>query len=185
MLVRIALALGCVLIALGAALHARRQAARYRARHYVRFVPTEPGVMTAMLSFAAIRPDDVVYDLGCGDGRLVIRAILAGANRGVCVDLDPIRIMAAEALAARAGVMGKIRFVVGDVRTTPFDDATVVFLYLSPDLNRELAPRLHRLPAGSRIVSHWHDMGEWTPDLGQLVYCDRFGLRPVYLWTIK
>ena len=114
----------------------------------------------------------------------MIRAILAGASRGVCVDLDPVRMIDAQLLAQRAGVLDKIQFVVGDARTTSLADASVVFLYLSRELNLELEPALRALPSGTRIVSHWHDMGSWKPDRSARVTGSRFGDRTVYLWII-
>ena len=156
---------------------------RQRQPRFVPFIPTEPEVATVMIELAQIRAGDVVYDLGCGDGRLVIRAMFAGASRGVCVDLDPVRMVDAQLLAQRAGVLDRIRFVVGDARKTPIGDASVVFLYLSRPLNIELAPSLRALPGGTRIVSHWHDMGSWKPDRSVHATGSQFGDRTVYLWT--
>jgi precorrin-6B methylase 2 len=177
---RIIVAVVLLVGSLAAALHFRHRRSRF-----VPFIPTEPDVAAVMIDMATIRPGDVVYDLGCGDARLVIRAILAGAERGVCVDLDPVRMLDAEVLAHRAGVLDKIKFVVGDARKTSVSDATVVFLYLSRDLDVELAPALRALPAGTRIVSHWHDMGSWKPDRTVRVTGSRFGDRNVYLWVIR
>jgi SAM-dependent methyltransferase len=176
---RIVVAVVLLVGALAAVLHFR-----HRTPRFVPFIPTEPDVAAVMIDLAAVQPTDVVYDLGCGDGRLVIRAILAGAARGVCVDLDPHRMIDALLLAQRAGVLGKMRFVVGDARTTDVADASVVFLYLSRELNIALAPTLRALPAGTRIVSHWHDMGSWKPDRSVRVTGSRFGDRNVYLWII-
>jgi SAM-dependent methyltransferase len=176
---RILIAVVLLVGSLAAALHFRHRASRF-----VPFVPTEPDVAAVMIDMAAIQPTDVVYDLGCGDGRLVIRAILAGAARGVCVDLDPVRMIDARLLAQRAGVVGKMTFIVGDARKADVADASVVFLYLSRELNIELAPKLRALPAGTRIVSHWHDMGSWKPDRSVRVTGSRFGDRNVYLWII-
>jgi ubiquinone/menaquinone biosynthesis C-methylase UbiE len=138
-----------------------------------------------MLDLAQLRAGDVVYDLGCGDGRLVISAIKAGAARGVCVDLDPARMIDAQIAAQQAGVLDRVRFVVGDARKQPLSDATVVFLYLSRELNIELAPALRALRGGARVVSHWHDMGSWRPDRTMQVKGSRYGVRPVYAWTVR
>jgi precorrin-6B methylase 2 len=177
---RIVIAVVLLVGALAAALHARHRRSRF-----VPFVPTEPDVAAVMVDMATIQSGDVVYDLGCGDGRLVIRAILAGAARGVCVDLDPVRMIDAQLMAQRAGVLDRIKFVVGDARKTNVSDASVVFLYLSRELVIELAPTLRALPAGARIVSHWHDMGSWKPDRTVRVTGSRFGDRNVYLWVIR
>jgi SAM-dependent methyltransferase len=174
---RIVIAFVLVVGSLAAALHFRHRRSRF-----VPFIPTEFDVAPVMVELASIQPGDVVYDLGCGDGRLVIRAILAGAARGVCVDIDPVRNIDAQVLAQRAGVHDRIRFVVGDARKAAVADASVVFLYLSRELNVELAPALRALPAGTRIVSHWHDMGDWKPDRTVRVTGSRFGDRNVYLW---
>jgi SAM-dependent methyltransferase len=178
---RIAIAVALLVGALAVVIHFRHRPARF-----VPFVPTEPDVAAVMIDLAQIRPGDVAYDLGCGDGRLVIRAILAGAERGVCVDLDPVRMFDAQLLAQRAGVLDRIKFVVGDARKTDLAGASVVFLYLSHELNVELAPALRALPAGTRIVSHWHDMGARLakPDRTVRVTGSRFGDRNVYLWII-
>lgn len=175
---RIVVAIALLVAALAVAIRLRHRPARF-----VPFIPTEPDVASVMIDLAQIRTGDVVYDLGCGDGRLVIRAILAGAARGVCIDLDPVRMVDAQVLAQRAGVLDRIRFVVGDARRTPIADASVVFLYLSRQLNLELASTLRALPTGTRVVSHWHDMGSWKPDHSVRVTGSRFGDRTVYLWT--
>lgn len=176
---RIVIAVVLLVGALAAALHFRHRRSRF-----VPFIPTESDVAAVMIKLATIQPSDVVYDLGCGDGRLVIRALLAGAVRGVCVDLDPVRMIDAQLMAQRAGVLDRIKFVVGDARKTDLADASVVFVYLSRELNIELAPTLRALPAGARIVSHWHDMGSWKPDRTVRVTGSRFGDRNVYLWVI-
>ena len=180
MLIRIAIALAVVVAALGVAIHFWHRRARF-----VPFVPTEPEVADVMLTLADLRATDVVYDLGCGDGRLVIKAIRSGAARGVCVDIDPARMSDALLLAQSAGVLDRFTFVVADARTVDLTGATVVFLYLSRPLNLELRPRLRALPAGTRIVSHWHDMGDWAPEQTQTVDGSRFGPRNVYRWTVR
>jgi ribosomal protein L11 methylase PrmA len=104
-----------------------------------------------------------VYDLGCGEGEVVIAAALRGA-RGVGVDLDPERITNARANAARAGVTEHVTFVEQDLFATDVSRATVVTLYLGPEVNRRLRPKLLReLRPGTRIVSHDFSMGDWTP----------------------
>jgi precorrin-6B methylase 2 len=149
----------------------------------VPYEPTPEEVVQAMVELAAVRRDDQVADLGCGDGRIVIAAVRTGA-RGLCVDIDRDRIREAMANARAAGVDERIRFVHGDAFTADLQGVTVVMLFLSPRLNQQLRPKLRReLPPGGRIVSHWHRMGDWPPQ--QTVHVTSRGReRPVYLWTI-
>jgi SAM-dependent methyltransferase len=129
----------------------------------VPYEPTPPEVVWAMLQLAAVGPDDVVYDLGCGDGRIVIEAAKLGA-RGVGVDLDPDRISEARANARATGVEERVTFVEADLFGVDVSPATVVMLYLWPDVNLRLRPRLlAQLRPGARVVSHLHDMGDWRP----------------------
>ena len=137
-----------------------------------------------MLDIAKVGSADVVYDLGCGDGRVVIGAARRGA-RGVCVDIDPQRITEARANAAAAGVSERIRFIQEDLLKTDLREATVVALFLSHELNLRLRPRLQRdLRPGSRVVSHWHRMGDWKPDRTVHVPGPYRG-REVFLWVIN
>jgi len=146
----------------------------------VRYEPSPMPVVEAMTRLAAVKPGDVVYDLGCGDGRIVIAAAKLGA-RAVCVDIDPVRIADAQEHARSEGVAERIQFRTEDLFGVDLGDATVVMLFLSSDFNRKLRPRLQALPPGTRIVSHWHDMGDWQPS--KLMHVSR-GWRdhPVYLW---
>jgi uncharacterized protein (TIGR03000 family) len=132
----------------------------------VRYVPTPPEVVAAMLRLASVGKDDVVYDLGCGDGRIVIAAVSQfGAKHGVGIDLDPRRIKESKANAAKAGVGDRVDFRQGDVlQVADLADATVVTLYMGDELNLLLRPILQRtLKPGSRIVSHRFTMGDWKP----------------------
>ena len=150
----------------------------------VHYEPTPNNVVAEMMTLAAVRAGDVVYDLGCGDGRNVIAAIKAGAARGVCVDIDPVRIRESRANALAAGVSERIRFVESDLFTTDIGDASVVILFLWPDLNLKLRPRLWReLKAGARVISYVHSMGDWRPDDTRLVM-GAHGERNLYLWRI-
>ena len=150
----------------------------------VRYQPTPMDVVQAMLRLANVNAGDVVYDLGCGDGRIVITAARERAARGVCVDIDPRRIAESRENARQAGVADRIRFLNEDLLTTVIGDATVVMLFLSPDLNLAVRPKLLReLKPGTRIVSHWHDMGDWKPQ--RTVQVRSGGSeRPIYLWTV-
>jgi len=131
----------------------------------VRYEPSAPEVVTAMLELAQVTDQDVVVDLGCGDGRIVIEAAKRYGARGVCVDIDARRIEDARANAASSGVVDRIEFREQDAMKTDLKGATVVTLFLSPDLNLALRPKLEReLPPGTRVVSHWHRMGDWSPE---------------------
>ena len=131
----------------------------------VPYVPTPPEVVEKMLALAEVRSGDVVYDLGCGDGRIVIAAVKRPGVRGVCVDINPVRIQESRTNARKEGVDGHIRFVERDLFKVPLAEATVVTLYLLPEVNARLRPRLRaQLRPGARVVSHDFDMGDWTPD---------------------
>ncbi len=129
----------------------------------VPYEPTSPAVVEAMLDLAGVGPRDVVYDLGCGDGRIVVAAARRGA-RSVGVDLDPERIREARENARSAGVADRVTLVQGDLFDADVRDASVVMLYLWPHVNLRLRPRLlEQLRPGARVVSHSHDMGDWRP----------------------
>ena len=148
----------------------------------VRYEPSPMSVVEVMTDLAAVKADDVVYDRGCGDGRVVIAAAQLGA-RAVCVDIDPLRITDAQENARKAGVAERIQFRNEDLFGVDLRDATVVMLFLSADFNLALRPRLQQLRPGTRIVSHWHNMGDWPPQKSASV---PRGWRdhPVYLWVI-
>ena len=147
----------------------------------VPYVPTPQTVVDAMLSLAAVNKDDVVYDLGCGDGRIVITAAKKYGARGVGVDIDPERIKEANANAKLAGVSDRVKFIEQDLFQTDFKDASVVTLYLLPDINLKLRPKLlSELKPGTRVVSHSFDMGDWKPDKTETVD----GYRKVFFWII-
>jgi SAM-dependent methyltransferase len=146
------------------------------------YVPTTTEVVDRMLDMANVKPLDVVYDLGCGDGRIVIAAAKKYGTRGVGVDLDPARIREARANAKKAGVENLVKFEVADLFKTDLTEATVVTLYLLPELNRRLKPKLFaELKPGARVVSHDFDMGrDWPPD--EYV---KLGTDGIYLWKMK
>ncbi len=145
----------------------------------VPYEPSPPEVVRAMLALAEVRPGDVVYDLGCGDGRIVVEAARLGA-RAVGIDIDPQRIREARANARAAGVEERVDLRVGDLFEADVSPATVVTLFLWPEVNLKLRPRLlAQLRPGSRVVSHWHDMGDWKP-----VRTLEVAGRRIYLWII-
>jgi ubiquinone/menaquinone biosynthesis C-methylase UbiE len=145
------------------------------------YVATPHEVVDRMLDVARVRTGDVVYDLGCGDGRMVIAAAKKFGTRGVGIDLDPARIREAQANAQRAGVDKSITFKVGDLFETDLSEATVVMLYLLPEVNRRLKPKLFaELQPGARVVSHDFDMGpDWPPDRHV-----KFGNDNIYMWVM-
>jgi SAM-dependent methyltransferase len=148
------------------------------------FVPTPMEVVEKMLSLAQVSQEDVVYDLGCGDGRLVVTAAKKYGARGVGIDIDPQRVAESKANAAKENVTGRVRFMEADLFETDISEATAVTLYLLPELNVRLRPKLFReLRPGTPIVSHDFDMGEWKPDQTVAVEApDR--VHTVYFWVI-
>ena len=148
------------------------------------WLPSDDAVVTAMLKLADVGKNDVVYDLGCGDGRIVIAAAQQFGARGVGIDIDPERIKQANAAAAKAGVSTKVKFIVGDLfdPQVKISDATVVTLYLLPSLNAKLRPRLQcELKTGTRVVSNAFSMGEAWP----AEKTEQIGDSVIYRWTIK
>jgi ubiquinone/menaquinone biosynthesis C-methylase UbiE len=147
------------------------------------FLPTDDAVVDAMLKLARVSKDDVVYDLGSGDGKIVIAAAKQYGARGVGIDIDPQRIAEANVNARAAGVTDKVTFVLGDIFAdeTKISDATVVTLFLLPSLNQRLRPKLWReLRPGTRVVSNSFDMGiEWPAEK-----TTQSGNYTVYFWTI-
>jgi len=145
------------------------------------YVPTPPAVVEAMLKMANVSSSDVVYDLGCGDGRIPIAAAQKYGARAIGIDIDPVRIAEAKENAKVAGVTDKVTFLNQDLFTSDFKDATVVTLYLLPSLNEKLIPQLKALKPGTRIVSHAFPMGDsWPPENRQEVEG-----KTIYYWTIK
>jgi hypothetical protein len=150
----------------------------------VPYVPTHQDIVDEMLAMARVGPNDVLYDLGSGDGRIVIAAAKQFGTRGVGYDIDPDRIREARRNARRAGVSDKVTFIQGDIFEADIKDATVVTLYLLPDVNLRLRPKLlGELEPGTRVVSHNYDMGDWVPDKSKRMAIhgtDHF----IYFWTI-
>jgi SAM-dependent methyltransferase len=143
------------------------------------YVPTRQTVVDAMLNVAKVKAGDVVYDLGCGDGRIVVSAAKLGA-RGIGIDIDPQRVSEANQNVQRSGVGDRVKILNQDLFTTDFSDASVVALYLLPSLNLRLRPTLWKsLKPGTRVVSHDFDMGDWKPE--QTLNVDG---AMIYYWTI-
>jgi SAM-dependent methyltransferase len=147
-------------------------------------VPTPVPVVERMLELAKVAASDVVYDLGSGDGRMVILAAKRHGARGVGVELNPVWVRDARRYAEQLGVADKVTFRVEDLFTTDLREATVVTLYLYPALNRKLAPKLlAELRPGARIVSHEYGIGDWPPDHSEEMIVN--GTRHVInVWTV-
>lgn len=148
----------------------------------VPYVPTPQPVVDKMLEMADVGKDDFLYDLGSGDGRIVVTAAKEHGAEGVGIDLNPQRVKEARANAKEAGVEDQVEFRVGDLFKADLSDATVVTLYLLSSVNEKLRPQLWRqLDVGTRVVSHAFDMGdEWPPER-----VERVGASMIYYWTIK
>lgn len=150
----------------------------------VPYVPTHERVVDRMLQMARVGKDDVLYDLGCGDGRIVITAAKRWGTRGVGIDIDPDRIREAKENAEKAGVADRVTFIQGDLFDADIKDATVVTLYLLPDVNLRLRPKLlSELRPGTRVVSHNYDMGDWTPQQTARISLPN-GDHVVYFWVV-
>jgi SAM-dependent methyltransferase len=147
----------------------------------VDFVVTPHEIVDAMLKLADVKSTDVVYDLGCGDGRIVIAAAKKFGARGVGIDIDPDRIKEANEAAKQAGVADRVKFVQGDLFEADFREATVVALFLKWNYNRKLRPRLwEQLKPGTPVVSHEHDFGADWPPSKQVVVSGK----TVYLYVV-
>lgn len=177
----ISFALAAGLIAAPA--HAQEQPAPKRTPDVI-YVPTHQDVVDAMLKLAKVTKDDVVYDLGCGDGRIPVTAAKEYGARALGIDIDPQRIKEANANVAKNGVGDKVKIVEGDLFELPIGEATVVTLYLLPSLNEKLIPKFEKeLKPGTRIVSHSFKMGEWEPEQTVEVACSDGITRTIYFWT--
>ena len=148
----------------------------------VMYVPTGRDVVNGMLSLAEVNENDTVYDLGCGDGRIVITAARDRGAKGVGIDLNPRLIKEANANARKAGVEDRVTFIKGDLFQADFSEATVVTLYLLPEINQRLRPQLWRqLKVGTRVVSHDFHMGdEWPAEK-----TEKIGNKTIYYWMIR
>jgi SAM-dependent methyltransferase len=160
----------------------------------VPYVPTPENVVAEMLKMADVGKDDVVYDLGCGDGRIVITAARELGCRGVGIDIDPRRIKESKKNATEAGVTGKVQFFLMDLFEADLSPASVVTLYLLSEVNLRLRPKLFReLAPGTRVVSHDFDMNSWKPDDSVVIddedpniyeFEDYWSRHNVYFWII-
>ena len=152
----------------------------------VPYVPTTQVAVEAMLKLARVTSDDVIYDLGCGDGRIVITAAKLYGARGVGIDIDPQRIREANENAKKAGVEQLVRFEENDLFEADIHEASVVTLFLLSSVNLKLRPKLlHDLKPGTRVVSNTFDMGDWKPDKEFTVDgTESYLSRKLYLWKV-
>jgi SAM-dependent methyltransferase len=164
------------------------QSAAPRRQPDVPYVPTTEAAVQTMLKLADVKKTDVVYDLGCGDGRIVITAAKSLGARGVGIDINPVRIGEANENAKKAGVEKLVRFEENDLFEADIHEATVVTLFLLPHINLKLRPKLLQdLKPGTRIVSNTFDMGDWKPEKEVIVPDsdeDSYLSHRVYLWIV-
>ncbi len=150
----------------------------------VPYVPTPTEVVEEMLRVANVGKNDVIYDLGSGDGRIVITAAQKYGARGVGIDINPVRIGEARENALKAGVTDRVKFLQQDLFETDIREATVVTLYLLPEVNLRLRPKLLReLRPGTRVVSHNYDMGDWRPEAVKEVHSP-LGRHKLFYWVV-
>lgn len=151
----------------------------------VPYVPTHQMIVDEMLRMAEVKGDDVLYDLGSGDGRIPITAAKQFGTRGVGIDLNPARIGEANENAKKASVTDKVRFIEGDIFKSDFREASVVTLYLLPAINLQLKPQLmEQLKPGTRVVSHNYHMGDWQPEQTKTITTPDGVDHFIYFWRI-
>jgi SAM-dependent methyltransferase len=151
----------------------------------VKYVPTPENVVAEMLKLAEVGADDVVYDLGSGDGRIPIAAVRDfGARRGVGIDIDAALVGEANENARKAGVAEKTEFVRGDLFQHDFSEATVLTMYLLPEINLRLRPKILQMKPGTRVVSHNFTMGDWQPEATRAVKAADGKTHHIYLWRV-
>ncbi len=150
----------------------------------VPYVPTHQSIVDEMLTMAEVKGTDVLYDLGSGDGRIPITAAKRFGTRGVGVDLNPVRVKEANENAKTAGVTDKVKFIQGDVFEQDFSEATVLALYLLPEVNMKLRPKILEMKPGTRVVSHNYDMGDWKPEKSKTIKTPDGETHYVYFWRV-
>jgi ubiquinone/menaquinone biosynthesis C-methylase UbiE len=150
----------------------------------VGFVPTPPSAVERMVEMAEIRPGDLVYDLGCGDGRIVIAAAKQQKIKAVGVDIDPERVAESRENVRTAGLESSVEIRQADVFDLDLSEADVVFLYLTPRLNARLMPQLRKLKPGARIISYEFDMGNAKPVEVVREKFDQYGEQKIYKWVV-
>lgn len=167
-------------VGIAAQLRAQDEAPAQPVKKDVPYVPTPQPVVDRMLEMADVKKDDVVYDLGCGDGRMVVTAAKKYGAKGVGVDIDPQRIKESKENAKSAGVTDKVEFSIKDLFEMEFGEADVLTMYLLPQVNLKLRPKiLSDMKPGSRVVSHSFDMDDWKPDAE-----DEVDSSTIYFWIV-
>ncbi len=149
----------------------------------VHFVPTPDEVVEVMLRLADVQEDDLVYDLGCGDGRIVVAAAQKAGSRAIGFDIDPEMVDKSVRTVQKAGVEDLVTIKEKDIFELDLSEASVITLYLLPHLNVKLLPQIKQMKPGSRIVSHAFDMKGFEPDVIATVFREDGGTSKVYLWT--
>lgn len=150
----------------------------------VPYVPTHEMIVDAMLEMAEVSGDDILYDLGSGDGRIPITAAKRFGTRGVGVDINPVRIQEANENAEKAKVTDKVEFIEGDLFEMDLNEATVITLYLLPSVNMKLRPKILQLKPGTRVVSHNYNMGDWEPERTKKIRTPDGYEHYVYFWRV-
>lgn len=150
----------------------------------VPYVPTHQMIVDEMLSMAEVKGNDILYDLGSGDGRIPITAAQRFGTRGVGIDLNPERIKEANENATKAKVTDKVKFIEGDLFDQDFREATVVTLYLLPDVNIKLRPKILAMKPGTRVVSHNYHMGDWAAEKTKTLKTPDGVEHYIYFWRV-
>jgi len=150
----------------------------------VGFVPTPMAAVERMVAMAELKPGETVYDLGCGDGRIVVAAARRHAVKAIGVDINPERVQESLAKVREAGLGNRVSIRQADVFTLDLSDADVVFLYLTPRLNERLMPQLRKLKRGARIISYEFDMGNARPVEVVREKFDHYGEQRIYKWVV-
>lgn len=148
------------------------------------FVTTPMEVVDAILDFADIQEGDILYDLGSGDGRIPIQAALRYGIESNGIELDSDLVSEANANAENKGVEDLVTFIQGNLFEVDFSDATVLILYLFPEFNLKLRPKIRELPKGTRVISHRFDMGDWKPQKTRTVTLEDGEEHVLYYWTV-
>src|SRR6202171_5542079 len=186
MLVRKSLTWSYLVVALLSVAALGAQSAKPKREPDVPYVPTTEAAVQEMLKLAEVKKSDIVYDLGCGDGRIVIAAAKNFGARGVGIDINPVRIAEAKENARKAAVENLVRFEENDLFAADIREASVVTLFLLPNVNLKLRPKLLQdLKPGTRVVSNTFDMGDWKPEKEFIVPdtdVDTYLSHRLYLW---
>ncbi|MCH7415396.1 methyltransferase domain-containing protein [Belliella sp. R4-6] len=151
----------------------------------VPYVTTPQSVVNEMMKLADLSKDDVLFDLGSGDGRIPIAAAKYFGARAVGVELDSELVMLADSLASQEGVSDLVYFIQGDLFAVDFSEATVLVLYLWPDLNLKLRPKIQKMKSGTKIITHNYDVGDWDPDETITIEGEDGRIHKLFLWILK